>query len=101
MSSKDHVNWKHLAGLVVVVFVVIGAAAIRPRYIAAVGAAKKTTFAEQQLNIKAIDQIIGRSGELKGDVYKIGLPRTDLKVTADGEPIKAGLALGSWMAFKR
>jgi hypothetical protein len=38
---------------------------------------------------------------LKGDVYKIGLPRTDLKVTADGETIKAGLALGSWMAFKR
>jgi biotin operon repressor len=38
---------------------------------------------------------------LKGDVYKIGLPRTDLKVTADGEAIKPGLALGSWMAFKR
>lgn len=34
-------------------------------------------------------------------MYKIGLQRTDLKVTADGEPIKPGLALGSWMAFKR
>jgi hypothetical protein len=53
----------------------------------------------QQLDTRKIDQIIGRSGELRGSVYKIGLPRTDLKVTVDGETIKAGLALGSWMAF--
>ena len=99
MSSRDQVNRKHLAGLIVVI-VMIGAAAILPRHIAAVGIANKTVAA-QQLNTKGIDQIIGRSGELKGDVYKIGLPRTDLKVTADGEPIKPGLALGSWMAFKR
>jgi len=78
----------------------IAAAAILRRHIAAVGIANKTVTV-QQLNTKGIDQIIGRSGELKGDVYKIGLPRTDIKVTADGEPIKAGLALGSWMAFKR
>ena len=99
MSNRDQVNRKHLAGLIVVI-VMIGAAAILPRHIAAVGIANKTVAA-QQLNTKGIDQIIGRSGELKGDVYKIGLPRTDLKVTADGEPIKPGLALGSWMAFKR
>lgn len=99
MSSRDQVNRKHLAGLIVVI-VMIGAAAILPRHIAAVGIANKTVAA-QQLNTKGIDQIIGRSGELKGDVYKIGLPRTDLKITADGEPIKPGLALGSWMAFKR
>ena len=54
---------------------------------------------QQQLDTKKIDQIIGRSGELRGNVYKIGLPRTDLKVTVDGETIKPGLALGSWMAF--
>lgn len=100
MSSRNRMNRKHVAGLVVVLMVMIGAAAIRPRNIAAVGSANKAV-AQQQLNTKAIDQIIGRPGELKGDVYRIGLPRTDLKVTADGEPIKAGLALGSWMAFKR
>src|SRR5258708_3154317 len=100
MSNRDQVTRKHLAGLIGVVIVMIGAAAILPRHIAAVGIANKTVAA-QQLNTKAIDQIIGRSGELKGDVYKIGLPRTDLKVTADGEAIKPGLALGSWMAFKR
>lgn len=100
MSIGDQVSSKHMAGLVVVAIVMIGTTAIRPRRIAAVGAANDTV-AVQQLNTKAIDQIIGRSGELKGDVYKIGLPRTDLKVTADGEQIKPGLALGSWMAFKR
>ena len=100
MSNRDQVNRKHLAGLIVVVIVMIGAAAILPRHIAAVGIANKPST-EQQLNTKAIDQIIGRSGELKGDVYKVGLPRTDLKVTADGEAIKPGLALGSWMAFQR
>lgn len=100
MSSKDQVNRKHVAGLVVVVIAMIGTTAIRPRHTAAVGTANEAV-AQQQLNTKAIDQIIGRSGELKGDVYRIGLPRTDLKVIADGEPIKAGLALGSWMAFKR
>ncbi|HSB08610.1 MAG TPA: DUF1259 domain-containing protein [Blastocatellia bacterium] len=100
MSSRDQVNRKHMAGLVAVVIVMIGTTAIRPRHITALGIANKIV-PEQQLNTKAIDQIIGRSGELKGDVYKIGLPRTDLKVTAAGEPIKPGLALGSWMAFKR
>jgi Domain of Unknown Function (DUF1259) len=53
------------------------------------------------LATKEIDAIIGRSGEMKDNVYKIGLPRTDLKVRADGVDIKPALALGSWMAFKR
>lgn len=90
---------KHLTKLFVAVIVMMLTIAIRPEPIAAVGVNDR--IAVQQLNTKAIDQIIGRSGELKGDVYKIGLPRTDLKVTADGEPIKPGLALGSWIAFKR
>jgi hypothetical protein len=34
-----------------------------------------------------------------GDVYS--LPRFDLKVTAAGVPIAPGLALGSWVAFKK
>lgn len=100
MSSRVQVNRKYVAGVIVIVTLMIGAAVMLPRHIAAVSTANEIVVV-QQLNTKAIDQIIGRSGELKGDVYKIGLPRTDLKVTADGEPIKPGLALGSWMAFKR
>ncbi len=56
--------------------------------------------APDSIDTKKIDQIIGRSGEMKDGVYKIGLPRTDLKVKSDGVDIKPGLALGSWMAFE-
>ena len=37
---------------------------------------------------------------MPGGVYRVGLPRTDLKVTLDGVEIKPGFALGSWLAFK-
>ncbi|MFL6278160.1 MAG: DUF1259 domain-containing protein [Blastocatellia bacterium] len=66
-------------------------------------AAQQTNHSSQttMLDNKSIEAIIGRSGEMKDDVYKIGLPRTDLKIRAGGVDIKPALALGSWMAFKR
>lgn len=66
-------------------------------------AAQQTDHSGQttMLDNKSIEAIIGRSGEMKDNVYKIGLPRTDLKVRAGGVDIKPALALGSWMAFKR
>ncbi len=49
---------------------------------------------------KAVEQALGRSGQLQGDgAYKFGLPRGDLKVTVDGVQVKPALALGSWVAF--
>jgi Domain of Unknown Function (DUF1259) len=49
---------------------------------------------------KAVEQALGRSGQLQGDgACKFGLPRGDLKVTVDGVPVKPTLALGSWVAF--
>src|SRR5204862_3331958 len=36
---------------------------------------------------------------MPGDVYRVGLSRSDLKVTLDGVQIKPALALGSWVAF--
>src|SRR5258708_24917128 len=49
---------------------------------------------------KAIEQALGRSGQLQGDgAYKFGLPRGDFKVTVDGVQVKPALALGSWVAF--
>ena len=49
---------------------------------------------------KAVEQALGRSGQLQGDgAYKFGLPRGDLKVTVDGVQVKPTLALGSWVAF--
>jgi hypothetical protein len=51
---------------------------------------------------KAVEDALGRKGSMQpGDVFKFSMPRTDLKVTVAGTPIKAGLALGSWLAFKK
>jgi hypothetical protein len=51
---------------------------------------------------KAVDDHLGRSGSVQtGDVYRVGLPRTDLHVTAGGIDIKPALALGGWLAFKQ
>jgi hypothetical protein len=51
---------------------------------------------------KAVEQALGRSGQLQaGDVFRVGIPRTDLSVTVKGVPVKAGFALGSYAAFKQ
>lgn len=43
---------------------------------------------------------LGKSGSMMpGGVYRVGLARSDLKVTLDGVEIKPALALGSWLAF--
>jgi len=51
---------------------------------------------------KAVEQALGKSGQMQaGDVYRVGMPRTDLAVTVKGVPVKAGFALGSYAAFKQ
>ncbi len=51
---------------------------------------------------KAVEQALGKSGQLQaGDVFRVGMPRTDLSVTVKGVPVKAGFALGSYAAFKQ
>src|SRR5207253_2611515 len=51
---------------------------------------------------KAVEQALGKTGQMQaGDVYRIGMPRTDLSVTVKGVPVKAGFALGSYAAFKQ
>ncbi len=45
---------------------------------------------------------LGKSGsEMPGGVYRVGLPRSDLKVELDGVEFKPALALGSWLAFQK
>jgi len=49
-----------------------------------------------------VARALGKEGSLQpGEVYKVGFPRTDLKVTLGNLRIEPGLALGSWAAFKR
>jgi hypothetical protein len=51
---------------------------------------------------KAVEQALGQPGQLQaGDVFRVGMPRTDLSVTVKGVPVKAGFALGSYAAFKQ
>src|SRR5262245_8206804 len=51
---------------------------------------------------KAVEQALGKSGQMMpGDVFRVGMPRTDLTVTVKGVPVKAGFALGSYAAFKQ
>src|SRR2546430_17606853 len=51
---------------------------------------------------KGVEQALGKSGQIQpGDVFRIGMPRTDLAVTIQGIPVKAGFALGSYAAFKQ
>jgi len=51
---------------------------------------------------KAVEQALGKPGQLQsGDVFRIGMPRTDLSVTVKGVPVKPGFALGSYAAFKQ
>src|SRR5262245_40382374 len=49
----------------------------------------------------AVAKALGRSGtEAPGGVYRVGLGRSDLKVTLDGVQIRPPLALGSYLAFQ-
>ncbi|MFP5110566.1 DUF1259 domain-containing protein [Neobacillus sp. C211] len=49
-----------------------------------------------------VEKEIGRTGVMKPDeILYISLPRNDLKVTVKGTPIRTGLALGGWVAFKK
>jgi hypothetical protein len=61
-----------------------------------------TTARAAEPDWKAVEQALGKPGQLQaGDVFRVGLPRTDLSVTVHGVPVKAGFALGSYAAFKQ
>src|SRR5215471_9557733 len=50
----------------------------------------------------AVQEALGRPGTMMaGDVFRIGMPRTDLKVTVSDVPVQPGFALGSYAAFKQ
>jgi hypothetical protein len=61
-----------------------------------------TASAQTSNDWKPVETALGRSGSMQpGDVFKVAMPRSDLKVVVNETPIKAGLALGSWLAFKK
>jgi hypothetical protein len=50
----------------------------------------------QAIDWKKVDEVLGRTATVSGDVHRYGFPRTDLNVTLDGLTIRPALALGGW-----
>ena len=49
-----------------------------------------------------VGEAFGKTGtEMPGGIYRIALPRTDIKATLDGVELKPGFALGGWLAFQK
>ena len=56
----------------------------------------------QDADWKAVEEALGKAGTVQAaGIYRVSLPRTDLKVTLDGVNLKPGFALGGWLAFER
>jgi hypothetical protein len=68
----------------------------------AIGAAiiLATAAQAQEIDWKKVDEALGRSAAVAGDVHRYGFPRTDLNVTLDGVTIRPAFALGGWIALK-
>src|SRR5262245_42170789 len=62
--------------------------------------AMTTAANAQTVDWQKVDEVLGRTAAVTGDVHRYGFPRSDLQVTVDGVTIKPALALGGWTAFK-
>jgi hypothetical protein len=69
---------------------------------AALAAGLSTSAMAADTDWAPVAQALGRSGtEMPGGVYRVGLGRSDLKVTLDGVEVRPTLALGSYLAFEK
>src|SRR6266487_117931 len=79
MKALNWKNWPALAGIVLMLATLMGIKAL-----------------------PVFEQALGKSGQMMpGDVYRIGMPRSDLNVAVEGVPVKPGFALGSFATFKQ
>jgi hypothetical protein len=65
-----------------------------------IGGANAQDSDKKDIDWKKVDETLGRTAAVVGDVHRYAFPRTDLQVTLDGVTIRPALALGSWAAFK-
>lgn len=52
-----------------------------------------------ELDVEAIERVLGREGAVSGGEYKVTVPQNDLNVTVDGFKIIPPMGMGSWAAF--
>jgi uncharacterized protein DUF1259 len=77
--------------------IILIAMATGPSVVAAAEEPKAT-----EADWKMVDEALGKSGQIQpGGVYRVAMPRTDLKIKVQGVDVKAGFALGSYAAFKK
>ena len=74
--------------------------------VAAAGVGRSTRAADEtkasDADWKAVEEALGKAGQvMPGGVYRVAMPRTDLKVKVEGVDVKPGFALGSYAAFKK
>jgi hypothetical protein len=74
--------------------------------VAAAGAVQSTRAADEtkasDADWKAVEEALGKAGAvMPGGVYRVAMPRTDLKVKVEGVDVTPGFALGSYAAFKK
>jgi hypothetical protein len=73
----------------------IGRTATRPEP----GTAAGSAVTAGAMDTAKLASVIGAAGEQNGQVYKITLPRPDIKLTEMGAPINARMGLNTWAAF--
>jgi hypothetical protein len=58
--------------------------------------------AQPEAEWAAVEQALGSKGAVQaGDVFRVGMPRSDLKVTVQGVAVRPAFALGSYAAFHK
>jgi len=79
---------------------VLGTAAAVPASAAERGGKGARLSAEE---MAAVDQALGKKGTLNEEqgVYTVPLPRNDLKVTIQGDPVPTPFGFGGWVSFKK
>jgi hypothetical protein len=94
MHVHGHGTAAELAQKLKPVIALIGKSASAPAPAAAPAAAPQST-----LDTAKLAGIVGAQGEQSGAVYKITLPRSDLKLVEMGATINARMGLNTWAAF--
>ena len=50
---------------------------------------------------KSVLSALGKTGDFKDGVFKVNIPRTDLRVTVNGRPTPTPFGFGGWVAFTK
>ncbi len=89
-------------GRVVVGSVLIVTGALASAELAMPAMAQPPGAGQGQADWKPVDAALGKAGQVQpGGVYRVAMPRTDLKVKVQGVDVKPGFALGSYAAFRK